>query len=86
MNHDDLGLSWRRQAACAGFPTGWFFPRSGPPSETTTRARRLCAGCPVRGACLEHALDAPEELGIWGGTTGNERAAMRRARRARPAA
>ena len=80
MTRDDLGLSWRRRAGCTGYPTEWFFPPAGPPGEGAIEARRLCAGCPVRAECLAYALEAPEEVGIWGGTTANERAATRRAR------
>lgn len=43
----------------------WF-----PPDTVTARtARRLCAECPVRAACLRHALDNGEAEGVWGGTT-----------------
>ena len=30
-------------------------------------AKSLCAGCPVRGACLAGALDRAEPWGVWGG-------------------
>ncbi|MFC7598131.1 WhiB family transcriptional regulator [Terrabacter sp. GCM10028922] len=39
----------------------------------TEAARRVCASCPVRQQCLEHALRVPETFGIWGGTTPTER-------------
>jgi len=31
------------------------------------RAKELCAGCPVRAACLADALDRGEPWGVWGG-------------------
>lgn len=31
------------------------------------RARRMCAGCPARAACLEGALQRGEPWGVWGG-------------------
>jgi WhiB family redox-sensing transcriptional regulator len=31
------------------------------------RAKELCAGCPVRAACLAEALDRGEPWGVWGG-------------------
>src|SRR5207249_7912786 len=37
-------------------------------------AKRVCAECPVRQQCLEHALALPEQFGIWGGLTELERA------------
>ncbi|MFE5974349.1 WhiB family transcriptional regulator [Streptomyces sp. NPDC056460] len=40
------------------------------------RAKVLCAGCPVQGECLAHALDCRIEHGIWGGMTERERRAL----------
>ncbi len=37
------------------------------------RARRICYTCPLRQACANHALTAPEERGTWGGLTRAER-------------
>ena len=31
------------------------------------RAKALCAGCPVRAACLAGALERAEPWGVWGG-------------------
>ena len=41
-------------------------------------AKEICAECPVRLLCLEHALEANEQYGIWGGTTYKERKLMKR--------
>jgi hypothetical protein len=41
--------------------------------EALARALRLCQGCPLRAACLEHALVRPELFGIWGGMTVGQR-------------
>jgi len=30
-------------------------------------AKTLCQGCPVRGLCLDGALDRREPWGVWGG-------------------
>ena len=30
-------------------------------------AKTMCAGCPVRAACLAGALDREEPWGVWGG-------------------
>jgi WhiB family transcriptional regulator, redox-sensing transcriptional regulator len=43
-----------------------------------SRARQICAGCLVRDECARFALEIGEEHGIWGGTTGRERAALLR--------
>ena len=42
-------------------------------------AKAICMRCPARARCLQWALDANEEYGVWGGTTPAERAALRRA-------
>lgn len=39
------------------------------------RAKRVCAGCPVRLECLEWAIQR-KEVGVWGGTTEDERRLM----------
>lgn len=39
-------------------------------------AKSLCAGCPVREECL--AAGMSERYGVWGGTTPEERRALRR--------
>jgi len=36
-------------------------------------AKSLCAECPIRKDCLEYAVEAQEEWGIWGGLTARER-------------
>ncbi len=36
----------------------------------------ICADCPVRQQCLEHALERREPLAIWGGKTVWQRTAM----------
>jgi WhiB family redox-sensing transcriptional regulator len=41
-------------------------------------AREVCDQCPVQRECLTHALTLPEQYGVWGGTSGNEREKMRR--------
>lgn len=63
-------LAWQKQAACGKDPEAdLFFPDGGRPSG---RKKKLCAGCPVRDQCLDHALTHLEQ-GIWGGLTERER-------------
>ena len=66
--------------ACAGQDTELFFPDRG---GRVSRARSICARCPVRVECLDYALDH-FEVGVWGGLTEEERRAERRRRKHRP--
>ena len=47
-----------------------------PLNEGELLAKSICASCRLRKGCLESNID--ELYGIWGGTTPNERAAMRK--------
>ena len=47
-----------------------------------TRARAICAGCPVHDECLDHALDVGEPHGIWGGLNELQRRRLRQRRSA----
>ncbi len=38
-----------------------------------SRAKAICAQCPVRRPCLEYALTIHEQHGIWGGLTEHDR-------------
>ena len=80
------GVSALAAAACKGAGPGLFFgPAAEFVSATTKReaaAKAICAGCPVRDACLAYALDTGQEYGIWGGLTEDERRALLRHRRA----
>ena len=44
-------------------------------------AKEICALCPVRTSCLEHALAVRERDGVWGGATERERRRLIRQRR-----
>lgn len=63
-------LDWLDDAACAGLPTGMFFPLPGD-QRTPERAKRICLRCPVRPECADYGRD--ERFGIWGGETPRER-------------
>jgi WhiB family redox-sensing transcriptional regulator len=41
-------------------------------------AKVICNNCSVRLECLDYALDANEEFGVWGGMTTKERKLIRR--------
>jgi hypothetical protein len=77
---EDLGRSWRDEAACLDHPAEWF---TGPHAPgDTRRAIDVCNTCPVKQPCLEAALDleVSADLGIWGGTTPTTRRRLRRER------
>jgi WhiB family transcriptional regulator, redox-sensing transcriptional regulator len=72
-------VGWQQDAACKDTPDpDVFFPGKGEDGEA---AKRVCAGCPVIGECLEFALAtmrAPErDHGVYGGLTPAERARLR---------
>jgi WhiB family redox-sensing transcriptional regulator len=70
------GEGWIELAACLQFPTNLFFPA---PGEDSSPAIELCARCLVRRACFNYAMAHPELYGVWGGTSSEERALLRRA-------
>jgi hypothetical protein len=65
--------SWRDAALCAQTDPNVFFPDKG---RTNSNAKKLCMRCPVREACLAHALHNGEHYGIWGGKSARERARL----------
>ena len=83
---------WQDDASCATLREDLFFPpdlTTEPRHQSReamharrvreTRAKLVCARCPVIEPCRAHALELPEEEGVWGGLTAEERAEMRRA-------
>ena len=82
--------AWQDEAACTRAGTELFFPPDlsgeGRPAEREapharrlreTRAKLVCATCPVQDPCREHALSLPEEEGVWGGLSPEELAKLR---------
>lgn len=67
---------WRKDAACRGRPSWMFFPGRGD-HKTIAAAKKICGACFVRDQCLQANLG--ERDGVYGGTTGHERRAMREA-------
>jgi WhiB family transcriptional regulator, redox-sensing transcriptional regulator len=70
---------WMPRGACQGEDPELFFPiaATGPALAQVLAAKAVCFRCAVRAACLSYAL-ATGQAGIWGGTTQEERHAMRR--------
>jgi WhiB family redox-sensing transcriptional regulator len=69
---------WRQYARCLGADPDLFYP---PSDEAAEPAKAICAMCPVREPCLEHAIIAREKEGVWGGLTDRERRRLIRQRR-----
>lgn len=59
-------------ALCAESDPETWFPEKG---GSTRQAKAICAACPARAACLQHALTHPDDgrFGIWGGLSERER-------------
>lgn len=86
---------WMAEGSCRGKDPGPWFPLPAgthrPPKDVDlyTIARAVCAGCPVRPACLDYALAVEAQHikndGMWGGLDEAERKKLRKARdRKRP--
>jgi WhiB family redox-sensing transcriptional regulator len=75
-----IATTWRKQAACRGLEVEVFYPATEDEADAA-EAKAVCAVCPVRQACLEHALAHREREGVWGGTTERERRRIVRQRR-----
>jgi WhiB family redox-sensing transcriptional regulator len=73
--------AWMQDAECRGLDPNVFFTERG---EPTTQVKEICARCPVRGECLDYALEMGEKFGCWGGTSERERRRLRAARGRRP--
>lgn len=63
LGHND---TWRREALCAQVDPELWFPEHGS-SEESRAAKKICSQCPVQIPCLQYALDAGEDYGLWGG-------------------
>ena len=70
--------SWMEEGNCKDLPPNIFFPSDGAGVEV---ARRICASCPVRMACLDYALENHIDHGVWGGESERERRRIARRRR-----
>jgi WhiB family transcriptional regulator, redox-sensing transcriptional regulator len=73
---------WRNDAACNGREPELFFPTAGehtPPGRAQyAKARAVCASCPVRADCLDYAIEAGLDHGMFGGMTPGERRELAR--------
>ena len=76
-----MDRSFMAAGRCVGLDPDLFHPARGD-MGTIAEAKAVCAGCPVREACLDYALANSEHFGVWGGTTERERRRLRNLRRA----
>jgi DNA-binding CsgD family transcriptional regulator len=73
-----VNSNWQGNANCATANADladlFFAPDSG--SMTAAQvdaAKKVCAGCPVRTACLDWAIETRQYVGVWGGLSEKER-------------
>jgi WhiB family transcriptional regulator, redox-sensing transcriptional regulator len=71
-------VTWMSRGACQGEDPELFFPvaAQGSALSQISAARAVCQHCAVAAMCLAYALHT-SQAGIWGGTTQEERQAMR---------
>ncbi len=76
---DARSLDWMARGACQREDPELFFPiaASGPGLLAIKAAKAVCQGCAVRVPCLSYGVQTRQD-GIWGGTTAEERSAIRR--------
>lgn len=73
-----IDTSWiTDEASCRGLPATLWFPPEHQPDDP---GKRICADCPLRLRCLEHAIEYHEPA-IWGGTSDKQRREIRAARK-----
>ena len=67
--------SWRDAGLCRDKDPNLFYPlgRGQSAIEQTELAKAFCRACPSKAPCLAFALQARQELGVWGGTSPEER-------------
>jgi WhiB family redox-sensing transcriptional regulator len=73
-------MSWQYEAACRGRDPELFFPVGsiGPALQQLQKAKQVCGRCPVQSICLEWAIRAGIDHGVWGGMSEDERRSLKR--------
>jgi WhiB family redox-sensing transcriptional regulator len=71
-------FGWMSRGACQREDPELFFPVTthGAALRQVNAAKAVCRACAVRAACLSFGLQTSQD-GIWGGTTPEERRALR---------
>jgi len=73
-----METDWMGEGRCRDMDPAVFFPSDGIGVQS---AQRICSECPMKGPCLEYALDNRVDHGVWGGTSERERRRILRRRR-----
>jgi WhiB family redox-sensing transcriptional regulator len=70
---------WVFSGACLDADPDLFFPVGslGPGVHQIAEAKAICGRCLVTTDCLSYALATGQDAGVWGGTTEQERRALR---------
>jgi WhiB family redox-sensing transcriptional regulator len=78
---------WREVGSCRDSDPNLFYPLGKGLSarQQAEEAKRVCRTCPSQEPCLAFALATRQELGVWGGTSPDERRQLLRDRRAQVA-
>ena len=73
-------MDWRHLAACREEDPELFFPigTTGPALLQVEQAKAVCQGCAVIDDCLSWAMESGQDSGVWGGTSEEERFALKR--------
>ncbi|MEU5583037.1 WhiB family transcriptional regulator [Streptomyces huasconensis] len=73
-------MDWRHNAVCREEDPELFFPigNTGPALLQIEEAKAVCRRCPVMEQCLQWALEAGEEAGVWGGLSEDDRSRLKR--------
>ncbi|MDP9433676.1 MAG: WhiB family transcriptional regulator [Actinomycetota bacterium] len=73
-------MDWRHHALCRDEDPELFFPigTTGPAAVQVEQAKVVCRRCNVVEDCLTWALDSGQDSGVWGGTSEDERRALKR--------
>ena len=73
-------MDWRSRAACLDKDPELFFPvgNTGPALLQIEEAKAVCRSCEVIDVCLKWAIETGQDSGVWGGTSEDERRAMKR--------
>ena len=72
--------TWRNRSACLDESPELFFPigNTGPALDQIKEAKAVCGRCKVVETCLEWAMQAGQDFGVWGGLSEDERRALKR--------
>ena len=73
-------MDWRQSALCREQDPELFFPigTTGPAAIQVAEAKAVCRRCPSLDPCLRWALETGQDAGVWGGTSEDERRALKR--------